>query len=109
MTTAIPHTVRTLFAEAAMDFRSAWRAFAFTDLTFKAIAFAVLIPAASWLLYLFRAGTSDRVVADVDIARFFFTKPAGIATLFFGISLIVAIAAVEAAASWRSDSGVRMA
>ena len=97
MTTAIPHTVRTLFAEAAGDFRSAWRAFAFTDLTFKAIAFAVLIPAANWLLYLFRAGTSDRVVADVDIARFFFTKPAGIATLFFGISLIVAIVAVEAA------------
>ena len=97
MTTAIPHTVRTLFAEAAGDFRSAWRAFAFTDLIFKVIAFAVLTPAATWLLYLFRAGTSDRVVADVDIARFFFTKPVGIATLFFGISLIVAIVAVEAA------------
>ncbi len=97
MTTPIPHTVRTLFAEAAGDFRSAWRTFAVTDLTFKAIAFAVLNPAVTLLLYLFRAGTSDRVVADVDIARFFFTKPAGIATLFFGISLIVAIVAVEAA------------
>ena len=98
MTTAIPHTgPHTLFAEAAGIFVPRGEHLAFTDLTFKAIAFAVLIPAASWLLYLFRAGTSDRVVADVDIARFFFTKPAGIATLFFGISLIVAIVAVEAA------------
>ena len=73
------------------------RAFAFTDLTFKAIAFAVLNPAATWLLYLFRAGTSDRVVADVDIARLLVHEAGGHRDLVFGISLIVAIVAVEAA------------
>ena len=48
-------------------------------------------------LYWLRAGTSDRVVADVDIAMFFFTTPAGINTLILGAALIAAITAVEAA------------
>jgi glycerophosphoryl diester phosphodiesterase len=90
------NTVRTLFVGAAGDLRRAWRSLAFTDIAYKTVAFAVLMPATTWLLYLLRAGTSDRVVADVDIALFFLTTPAGIATLILGVSLIVAITAVEA-------------
>src|SRR6476620_7248696 len=48
-------------------------------------------------LYWLRSGTSDRVVADVEIAMFFFTTPVGIITLILGGSLIVAITAVETA------------
>src|SRR4051812_2469799 len=90
-------TTFSLFAAAIGDFRRVWRSMAITDLAYKLIAFAILIPATTWLLYWMRSGTSDRVVADVDIALFFFTKPAGIATLILGGSLIVAVTAVEAA------------
>ena len=97
--------VRTLLAEAAATLRREWRALAMTDIAFKAIAFAILTPAVTGLIYLFRAGTLDQVVADVDIARFFFTTPAGIVTLLLGTSLIVAITAVEAACLMAIDFG----
>src|SRR4051812_39398405 len=90
-------TIRSLFTSAANDLRLTWRTVVYTDLSYKLISFAILMPAATWLLYWFRSGTSDRVVADVDIALFFFTTPAGIATLIFGGSLIVAITGIEAA------------
>jgi glycerophosphoryl diester phosphodiesterase len=86
-----------VFTGAVGDFRRAWRSMAITDLAYKLIAFAVLMPATTWLLYWLRSGTSDRVVADVDIALFFFTTPAGIATLILGGSLIIAITAIETA------------
>jgi glycerophosphoryl diester phosphodiesterase len=90
-------TVRTILAGAAGDFRRAWRPLASTDLTYKLIAFAVLMPATTLLLFWLRAGTSNRVVADVDIAMFFLTTPAGITTLILGASLITAITALEIA------------
>jgi glycerophosphoryl diester phosphodiesterase len=89
--------VRALLAGAVADLPTAWRSLAITDAAYKAIAFALLTPAASWLIHWFRAGTSDRVVADTDIARFFITTPAGIATLIVGTSFVVAIMAVEIA------------
>ena len=90
-------TAGALFAAAAVNLRSTWRSFAMTDLAYKAIAFAVLMPATSWLIYWFRAGTSHRVIADVDIARFFITTPVGIVTLIVGTSMILAITALEIA------------
>lgn len=90
-------SVRPLFAQATGDLRRAWRSLAITDVAYKAIAFAVLVPVTTWLLYLLRAGTPNRVMTDVDIAMFFLTTPAGIATLVLGGSLVVAITAVEAA------------
>ena len=89
--------VRPLFAQATGDLRRAWRSLAITDVAYKAVAFAVLVPVTTWLLYLLRAGTSNRVMADVDIARFFLTTPAGIATLVLGGSLLAAITAIEVA------------
>jgi glycerophosphoryl diester phosphodiesterase len=86
---------RALVAEAAADLRSAWPSLWRTDVAYKLLAFALLMPAASWLIYLLRGGTSDRVIADVDIAWFFITTPAGIVTLLLGASLFVSITAVE--------------
>jgi glycerophosphoryl diester phosphodiesterase len=91
------NTVRTLFVHAAGDVRASWRSLAATDIVYKAIAFAVLVPATTLLLYWLRAGTSNRVVADVDIVLFFFTTPVGVITLIFGSALIIAISAIEAA------------
>ena len=88
-------TFRALLAEAAADLRSAWPSLWRTDVAYKLLAFALLMPAASWLIYLLRGGTSDRVIADVDIAWFFITTPAGIVTLLLGASLFVSITAVE--------------
>ena len=90
-------TVRALLTSATGDFCRRWRSLAFTDVTYKAFAFAVLMPTTTLLLYGLRAGTSNRVVADVDIALFFFTTPVGIATLVLGASLIAAITALETA------------
>src|SRR5678815_638717 len=105
-------TARALFAAAAVNLRSTWRSFAMTDLAYKAIAFAVLMPATSWLIYWVRAGTSHRVIADVDIARFFITTPAGIVTLIVGTSMILAITALEIAClmgiSLGNAKGVRL-
>ena len=91
------NTIRELFGSAMSDLRRAWRSFAITDLAYKLLAFAFLMPATTLLLYWLRAGTSNRVLADVDIALFFFTTPAGITTLVLGASLIAAITALEAA------------
>jgi len=87
---------RDLFLSALGDLRRSWKVLAITDLAYKAIAFALLMPATTLLLYWLRAGTSQRVVADTDIAMFFLTTPAGIVTLILGGSLLVAITAVEA-------------
>ncbi len=90
-------SVREVFVGALGDLRRAGRILTITDLAYKAIAFAVLVPATTWLLYWLRAATSERVVADVDIAMFFLTTPTGIVTLILGSSLLVAITAVEIA------------
>src|SRR6187401_1692892 len=97
MSTAMEATVRSIFSSARRDLRRSWRGLTATDLAYKLIAFAVLMPVTSWLLYWMRSGTSDRVVADVDIALFFFTTPAGITTIILGSALIAAITAVETA------------
>ena len=89
--------VRTILDSAAGDFRRSWRTLAATDLTYKLIAIAVLMRASTLLLFWLRAGTSNRVVADVDIAMFFLTTPAGITTLILGASLVTAITALEIA------------
>src|SRR6185503_2040502 len=86
---------RALLVEAAADLRSAWPSLWRTDVAYKLLAFALLTPTASWLIYFLRGGTSDRVIADVDIAYFFLTTPAGIVTLLLGASLLVSITAVE--------------
>ena len=95
--TAMWNTVRTLIKCATDDLRGAWRSLAKTDLAYALLAFAVLMPATSGLLYALRASTSSRVMADVDIAYFFLTTPAGIATLVLGSTLIAAIMALQAA------------
>jgi glycerophosphoryl diester phosphodiesterase len=90
------HSVRELYLMALGDLRRSWKVLAITDLAYKAIAFALLMPATTLVLYWLRANTSQRVVADTDIAMFFLTTPVGIVTLILGGSLIVAITAVEA-------------
>ena len=91
------NTIRSTFTTAFGDFRRAWRSMTITDLAYKSIAFAILMPATTGLLYWLRSGTSDRVIADVDIALFFFTTPAGIISLILGGSLTIAITAIETA------------
>ena len=85
-----------MFSSALAGLRRSWKVLAITDLAYKAIAFALLMPATTLILYWVRAGTSQRVVADTDIALFFLTTPAGLVTLILGGSLLVAITAVEA-------------
>ena len=89
-------SARDMFLGALSDLRRSWKVLAITDLAYKAIAFALLMPGTTLLLYWLRARTSQRVVADTDIAMFFLTTPTGIVTLLLGGSLIVAITAVEA-------------
>jgi glycerophosphoryl diester phosphodiesterase len=89
-------SARDMCLGALGDLRRSWKVLAITDLAYRAIAFALLVPGTTLLLYWLRARTSQRVVADTDIAMFFLTTPMGIVTLLLGGSLIVAITAVEA-------------
>lgn len=90
--------IREIATTAFQDIRRSWRPLAFTDLAFKAVAFAILTPATTGLLYWLRSGTtSARVVADADILRFFVTTPIGVTTLVLGSSLVFAITALECA------------
>jgi uncharacterized membrane protein len=93
----MPDSLRLLFLSAAADVRRLWRSFAITDLAYKAIAFAVLSPGVTLLLYWLRTTASERVIADVEIPLFFLTTPAGLVSLILGASLIVAITALETA------------
>jgi glycerophosphoryl diester phosphodiesterase len=90
-------SVGPLFRSAADDFGRHWRRLATADLTYKAIAFAVFMPAVTLLLYWVRAGASERVIADVEIPLFFLTTPAGIVSLILGASMILAITALDIA------------
>jgi glycerophosphoryl diester phosphodiesterase len=86
-----------IFRSATTDAKRLWRSLAITDLAYKAIAFAALMPAVTLLLYWLRAGASERVIADVEIPLFFLTTPAGIISLILGASMVVAISALETA------------
>ena len=74
-----------------------WRSLFITDLFYKAVSFALLTPGTllviRWMLN--RAGT--KMVADADIATFFFTTPEGILALLLGGAILTAITAVESA------------
>ena len=50
---------RDLFSSALGDLRRSWKVLAITDLAYKAIAFALLMPATTLVLYWLRAGTSQ--------------------------------------------------
>ena len=90
-------SIAPVLTDALRDLSRSWRSLASTDIVYKVIAFAVLTPAATLLLYLLRLAASERVVADADIARFLLTSPWGIASLLLGASLLIAISAVETA------------
>src|SRR6516165_6075668 len=90
-------SIAAVLTGALRDLGRSWRSLAITDIVYKVIAFAVLTPAATLLLYLLRLAASERVVADADIARFLLTSPWGIASLLLAASLLVAISAVESA------------
>ena len=90
-------TAHAVLNEALSDLRRSWYSVAVADVAYKILTFALLMPAITGLLYWLRAGTSNRVMADVDIALFFLTTPLGITTLIVSLSLIATITAVEAA------------
>lgn len=89
--------VRSILDVAVGDLRRSWRSMVATDLVYKLIAFSLLMPSTTLLLFWLRAGASSRVVADVDIAMFFLTTPAGLISLVLGAALITAITVLEVA------------
>jgi len=87
--------VRAIAAGAFDDLSRSWRTLAITDLAYKVIAFAVLTPATALLLRWLLARTGSHVVADADIARFFFTTPSGIVALLAMTVFASTIAVLE--------------
>lgn len=86
---------RAIVSGAFSDLRTSWRVLAQTDLVYKLISFALLTPGTLLLLRwaMSRAGTL--VVADTEIATFFFTTRQGILALIVVGALLVAITALE--------------
>jgi glycerophosphoryl diester phosphodiesterase len=87
--------VRSVVTDVIQDFSWSWRGLALTDIAYKAVAFAILTPATVLLLCLVMSSAEGRVIADVDIATFFLTRPIGILTLVLGGALVAGITALE--------------
>jgi glycerophosphoryl diester phosphodiesterase len=83
--------------EVIQDLGRSWRHLALTDIVCKFVSFAVLTPATMLLLRSVISGAEGRVIADVDIATFFLTRPIGVLTLVLGGALFVGITALEMA------------
>jgi glycerophosphoryl diester phosphodiesterase len=88
---------RGIVTDAARDYRRAWPSLALADLAYKAVAFAALVPAASLLLRWLVFSPHNKVVADIDILRFFVTTRVGVAALIVGGAIVLAITALELA------------
>lgn len=89
--------VRDIVAAGLRGLAFAWRSFVFADLAYRLIAFALLGPGTALFLRWMLSRTGSEVVADADIALFFFTTPAGVIALLLGSAIVLAIAAFETA------------
>jgi glycerophosphoryl diester phosphodiesterase len=78
-------------------FASDWVALAQIDILYKAIAFAILSPLIGLFFKFLIARTGSSAMADVDIARFFFTTRPGTVALILVSGLIIAVSALEQA------------
>ena len=90
-------SVWTTLAEAVQDFRRSWRTLVELDLLYKAIAFVALTPLTGLLLRALVARTGSAVVADADIALFFFTTKPGALALVLVSAIAIAIVGLEQA------------
>ena len=88
---------RDILIGAVREIVPSWRSLAITDLAYKALAFALLTPAATLLLHVLLRRTHTEVVADADILLFFVTTRAGVVALILGGAVIIAITALEMA------------
>jgi glycerophosphoryl diester phosphodiesterase len=88
---------REIVTDTARDYCRAWRSLARADLAYKAVAFAALVPATMLLLRWLVFSPHNKVVADVDILRFFVTTRVGVAALIVGGAIVLAITALELA------------
>ena len=86
-----------IWSHAIQLIRFSWRSLFLCDLFYKAIAFAILTPLTMLFLRWMISRTGGGVVADADIAMFFFTRIEGVLLLIFGVSVLIAITAVESA------------
>lgn len=89
--------LRAVVLDASRDLRRSWRGLAYTDLVYKAVAFAVLTPATALLMRWLASLGHKTVLADADIAKFFVTTRVGVVMLVVGGAIIIAISALETA------------
>jgi len=80
---------------AIRDLRDSWRVLAQTDLVYKLISFALLMPGTLLLLRWALSRTGTSVVADTEIATFFLTTRQGILALIVGGAILTGITALE--------------
>ncbi len=85
---------RKLLAAATHDYRYSWKDLALTDVAYKLLAYAVLVPVVSILLHLLLALSGRTVVADEDLVAFFL-EPIGWICLVIITALSIAIVALE--------------
>ncbi len=88
---------RGVVTDAFRDLLRCWRSLALTDIAYKLVAFALLTPATALLLRWLLSRTDTRVVADVDIARFFLTTAPGVVALVAGGAILLAITTLGSA------------
>ena len=89
--------MRQIVAGALADFRASWRTLAIADLAYKVVAFAFLTPVTAIAIRWLVSRSGSDVVADVDLARFLVTTPAGIVALLLAATITTAIVILEVA------------
>ncbi len=86
-----------LLSMAWADLRSCWLVMAGTALLYSGLASVVLLPLIGVFFQFLIARTHSYAVADIDIARFFFSTGPGLVALILVSALIAAVTALEQA------------
>jgi len=92
----MPSIAKAIVRDAVAIFRLTWSDLLITDIVFKAVAFAVLVPLSGLILRVLLAASGSPVVADTDII-FFVLSPIGIVSLIVMGAVSLAIFGLEEA------------
>jgi glycerophosphoryl diester phosphodiesterase len=88
-------TTRAILADAFRDLGLSWKELAFTDIAWKAVAFAVLTPGTLLILRGLLASRTGVVVADAEIGVVLLTTVPGLVALVVGGAVLAGITALE--------------
>jgi len=92
----MPSSAKTIARDGTTTFRRVWSDLLITDIVFKVVAFAVLVPLSGLILRLLLALSGSPAVGDTDLV-FFFLSPLGIVSIIVMGAVGLAVFGLEEA------------